>query len=258
MLKKLLLTLILIFTLSACSNIDNSAKEIYEKTMEASQNLESFQMEMDMNQEVSIPEMEQAFSVEMKSIAKIHVEPQAFYQQMEFLDQKAEMYFTDEGFFIQQGGDQGWIKAPAEMVDQLNAMQDQQSPSQQLVQLENYIEDFELEEHPDYYEVSLYSKGDKMLDLIKEQLEQNNITGTELDTEMLNNVKINHVDIIFSVDKENYYPLTFNMSIEIEDTQNGQSSVAKIDVNGVYSNFNEVEEIKVPEEIVNSAQEMTP
>ncbi|MRG85216.1 DUF6612 family protein [Salinibacillus xinjiangensis] len=243
----------------ACGNGTDNPQDVYEQAMEASSELENFEMEMEMNQEIGIAQMDQPLTMNMKSSGKVQVEPQAIYQEMTLQGlmagkQEVEMYYTDEGLYMKEG-DQNWKKASEEMLKQLNQFsQSQSSPREQLKQLEDYVDDMSMAEKEDHYEITITSSGDNLKKLIVEQISQNNISGNEINEEMLENVNIKNVNIEFHVEKDTFYPLVYNLDMEIEEQQNEETSNVKVSIHSTYSNFNEVGEITVPDEVKKSAE----
>lgn len=247
---------VLMFVLSACSEAEEkTVTDIFNNAVEASNSLESFAMDMEMDMDMSVPDLPSQ-QVKVKTKAEVVTEPLALHQTMDFMGQSIEMYFTEEGMYMQQPGNEQWIKAPKEMMNEITQMsQAQQNPGEQLEQLKKYMEDFKMEEKENTYVLSVSSSGDKMKDFIKETLQQN-LPESSMSDDMLKGVTINSINYTFTIDKETYYPTALDLKMDLEIEQNGQKSKIKQNIKGTYSKYNEIGEITVPEEIKNNAMEM--
>lgn len=164
-----LLLIMLLFT--ACSAKDpNTLQGVYDKALKASEKLKNFELNMDMNQEVTLPEMDK-MSIDSKIKAQIQTDPQAFYQEIETMGTKMKMYDTKDGLYIQDPSSNKWMKAPQDYLQQFNQLsQGQQNPVEQLRQLEKYVDQFKLEEKKDAFELTFSGKGDKVNQFVQEML----------------------------------------------------------------------------------------
>lgn len=244
----LLMLVAALFT--ACSTQEMQAADIYAKSAEASANIESFSIQMDMNQklEAGANNMEMNSNVNMDLILKPEL---TAYQKMTMNMMGQEMimesYMTPEGIFMLNPMSQSWSKLPAEMSGQFN--DDQLNPAAQLEKLQPLVDELEVTTTNDSYELSLSASGDKVKDFIIEELKNSGAeTGMEPDAAELESMVINKLDIVYTVDKKTYYPLTTQMTMDIVIEDQGQSVQMVMEMNGEYSNYNGVEEIKVPEE----------
>ncbi|MFC0523942.1 DUF6612 family protein [Pontibacillus salicampi] len=242
-----------VIILAACSAEEKATVQgVYDETLKASEELTSFQMEME--QDISMGENN---SVSQTATGKVNTDPLAFHQKMNMMNQEMEMYYTEEAMYLQQPGQDQWVKAPADMMEQLNQLtQSQQKPTKQLEQLEQYVDDFSMEEKENTYVLSISSSGDKMKDFIKETLEENMPEGT-MSEDMLKGLTINNLEYTFTIQKDTYYPKQLDLTMDLSMEQNGTTADMKQEVQATYSKYNEVGEITVPEDIKNNAKEMS-
>ncbi|QHE53334.1 DUF6612 family protein [Pontibacillus sp. HMF3514] len=245
----------LILALAGCSGEEKSLQDIYNNAIEASNELNSYQMDMNMDMDMSMPGIP-AQKTTITTKGKVVIDPMALHQTMEIMGQSVEMYYTENGMYMQQPGTDQWVKAPKSMMDQLTQMsQAQQKPGEQLEQLKKYVEDFNLEEKENSFVLSVSSSEDKMKGFVKEMLKQN-LPNNAINDDVLKNISIKKLDYKFTVNKDNYYPKALDLSMDLEIEQNGEKSIIKEKIHATYSKYNEIEEITVPEEVKNNAQEM--
>lgn len=241
--------------LVGCSEENKSLEKIYNNAIEASNDLNSYQMDMNMDIDMSMPGLP-GQQTTITSKGEVVVEPMALHQTMDMMGQTIEMYYTEDGMYMQQPGTDQWMKAPKDMMDQITQMsQAQQNPGEQLKQLEKYVEEFNLEENESSYILSVSSSEDKMKDFVKEMLEQN-LPENALNEDVLKGITIKNLNYQFTVGKENYYPKKLDLDMELEINQNGETSTIKEHIQAEYSNYNGIGEITVPEEVKENAKEM--
>ncbi len=248
-------SLALLVALVGCSAEEKSLQDIYNNAIEASNELNSYHMDMNMDMDMSMPGLP-GQKTTIKSQSDIVTEPMAMHQTMEMMGQNIEMYYTKEGMYMQQPGTDQWMKAPKEMMDQLTQMsQAQQKPGEQLKQLKKYVEEFNLEEKENSYVLSVSSSEGKMKGFVKEMLEQN-LPENTMNEDILKGITIKKLDYTFTVSKENYYPEALDLNMNLEIDQNGETSTIKQHIEATYSKYNEIEEITVPEKVKKNAKEM--
>lgn len=259
--------LVMGFIVSACSSTEGQKlEEIYANATEASENLDSLAMTI---------ESEQTFEVEGEDgsgetnsplptdvpiqstiESEMQMDPVAFHQTIETMGQSMEQYYTEEGFYMTSPMEDGWMKAPKELLDQMNAISaQQQTPASQLETLKDYVDEFNLETEGSNYILSFSSKGENVQKLIEDSIEETMPEGM-FSEEMMAGVEVNELSYRFAIDKDSYYPQNMNMDMSMTVEENGESITIQQSMYGEYSRFNEIEEITIPEEVTETAKEM--
>ncbi|MBS4191789.1 hypothetical protein KHA94_16490 [Bacillus sp. FJAT-49705] len=274
----------LIFMLAACNQtaqpVNEPAKndgktekqseltleEVFKKSTEASSNLKSFSVKMDMEQDMSSDQEELNMKTQSVIDMKVVTEPMAFHQKMNMkLDGESyetESYFSEDGMFFYEPTGQQWMKFTQDMTDAFLQMSGQQqaNPGEELQKLQKFADDFTFEQDSKNYILKLNASGEKFSEFIKEMatkaLPPELAGDEEALNEVLKNMKINKVNYEFLINKETFYPDAVNVNMEMEMTAEGQTMVMKQKVNGQYSDHNKVDKITVPQEIIDSAVEM--
>lgn len=235
-----------------------SAEQLFDKLLAAQDDLKSFTADITMDQDMVYGEEN------MKTSTKIlmdYVSDNEFSQKLstsaagQNIDM--EMYYVEEGLFIFQEGQDQWMKAPKDMVDQLMQMDDSQTdPYAQIIQLKDLSEHFEVKEEGDTYVLTIKAGGEEFNEFIKETaLEQ--FAGDDVDAEkLLDGMKINSTDYHIVIDKETYFPVTVKIDMDMTMTQEDEKVDMKQNINMTYSNYNEIEKIELPEGVAEDAVEL--
>lgn len=248
---------------------DLTLEELFAKTTAASEEAKSFHMNMVTNQTMAMgPEMD--MDMKMDVSMDMTVEPLAFYQkaQSTFVSEgmddmpamETEMYYTADGLFSYDPMMDMWVKLPADEMEDLEAlmMMEQQSGdlAGQLEQLEAFQDDFTFEQTGDEFVLTLDAAGEEYEKLITEEMGQ--MLG-ELDIEaqeIMDGMNINKIYYEIFIDKETYQPNTINMTMDFDMEMEGESVNIQSDMQAEYSNFNGIDEIIVPAEVIENAEEM--
>ncbi len=238
-------------------------EEVLTKSTEASEDLKSFSVKMDMSQNISSDSEEESMSIDSVIDMDVTTDPIAFYQKMTMSMGGAEesydieSYFTEDGMFLYDAEGEQWMKFPKEMSDDLLQMSSQQTnPGEELKKLQEFVDDFTFEQDAKSYILKLKANGEKFNDFVKETAQETLPAELAANGEMLENMKINGVEYEIVINKETFYPSILNMVMEMEITAEGQTIAMKQNMNGQYSNYNKADAITVPQEVIDTAVEM--
>ncbi|WP_181349496.1 DUF6612 family protein [Thalassobacillus sp. CUG 92003] len=260
--------LMAVFVLTACSASEQAKlQDIYSQANEASKELDSLAVDMTMEQQMDLTGITGAdgkenlpgmngMNMESEIQAEMITDPLALHQTMTMMGQEVEMYYKEDEMYISQPGTNGWMKAPKEMMKQINQMTNvQQTPAEQLDLLKDYVDDFTMEEDDDHYTLSFSSKGDNVKQLIEETMKQA-LPEDQWDDQMMDAVTVEQLSYTFKIAKDTHYPESFDMAMEFTVDENGETSTISQKVNGDYSKFNEIGDIEIPQEVSENATEM--
>ncbi|UPG65605.1 hypothetical protein MVE64_11895 [Metabacillus endolithicus] len=284
--KKLsvLFSTMLVFMLAACNQtattVNESSKteenkkentseltleQVMTNSMEASEEMKSFAVQMDMTQEMTVPGQTEVINMESVIDMKVVTEPMTLYQKMDMKMNdigaedalSTESYISADGIYILDPAANQWMKFPKEMSDQLIQLSNQQTnPAEEIKKLQQFVDDFTFEQDEQNYILKLNASGDKFTDFIKETVKETFPQELSAGEDMFNNMKINKVTYEILIDKETYYPTSLNVLMDMEITAEGETLKIKQNMKGQYSDFNTIEEVKVPQEVIDNAVEM--
>ena len=237
----ILLTLLAMVFVVACGE-KASKKEVVEKFVENSKNIKSMDVAMTMKMEQKNSTNPAGISMEASGDLSVILEP-ALTMKMDitvpFANNKLAMYIKDDYSYIQNPNDNQWIKQSnkgfgeqfTKLYAQSNAMYD--------FLLKN-IDKIDLKEKGGNY--LLIIKNFK--DLFKDDLKSLNIPENQFDM-------FNDISMTFEIDKKTFLPITFTMSgaIKVENIKMDFAFEAK------YSNINNVKEIVIPKEVLETLEE---
>ena len=233
-------------------------EEVLVKAQERSENLESMHAKMDIKQSMSMPSLEQEMDSNIQLDMDIVQEPLQMHQVMN-MDMGAEgqveieMYMTSEGFFMKDPESDSWMKLPAELYDEMMAsMSAGADPTLDLASFTEFVDDFTFDENDDAYILNLKASGEKFTKLIQDQLaSMEGMNGTEA----LADMTIHQLDYEIFIDKETFDLTAFNLVMDMEMLVEGETLGIAQDISAQISQINDIKEITVPQEILDSAVE---
>ncbi|MBP3952546.1 DUF6612 family protein [Bacillus suaedae] len=248
---------------SSAKKSDLTLEQVFEKTTEASKELNSFKVNMDLNQVIN-SDQDEAANVTLESTLEMDVvqDPMAFHQKISTeipgTEQvmEVESYFSKDGMYYYEPTSQTWMKFPSEMMEQLVQISNQQTnPAAEIENLRRFVDDFTFQQDDKSYILVLNASGEKFTDFLKETVEQTLPEGMANSAEAIESMKINHMDYEIHIDKETYYPTVLNLNMEMEMSAEGQKVTIAQDMKGQYVDHNHLEEIEIPQEVIEGAVE---
>ena len=279
----LLAASVLTFGLAACNSTatptsetakentsEMTLKQVYEKSLAQSESIESLSAVIDMNQLIKVPSQGVEMNTTSEMTMDMVVEPLSVYQKgttvmtvpgeesaMPAQEIEIESYMTEDGFFMYDSMSAQWMKLPTDMYAQMMAMSENQAdPAQQLKDLEQFMDDFTFEQTDSEYVLKLEASGDQFNELVQKQLSETMPEGMVEEEELLKDLKIEKVYYEIFIDKKTFNTTGFNMVMDMTMPVEGEEMTLSQDLKSTFSNYNNVEPIKVPQEILDSAQVM--
>lgn len=270
--KKLLVTATAaaMFTLAACSETEQSAQEIFDKTMERQKELTSATANMDVSQVMTV-DMDgetQEIKTATKGTMDMILSPLAMKMDAdmtmdlmgETMEMPMDMYMTeDQGIFMQDPTSDAWMKLPSDQLDAVLESTDVQvDQTAQLEQLKEFVDDFAMEETDEDYVLTLNLNDEKFNSLIKDQAASAlGDTGTTSDAEVLESMNISDGMYKLTIDKETYdltdLVMDFLMTMDVEGETMEMDTSSTIS----YTDFNHLTSIEIPQNIIDSAVDAT-
>lgn len=232
--------------------------ELINKTNEATKAMKSFTTDANIDQNLKLEAGDQSQDQEVKTSLKMDIikDPMMIYQEMkvEMAGQEAQnvkQYITSDNIYSQVG-DQ-WVTIPEDQTKELiEQMQASMNPEAELEQFKKIAEDTKITEEGDNYVINADVSGDNVKELAKSVMEQN---GSDAQTQaMLEQMNITSMKMKYMVNKETYLPAATDVTMVMEMEQNGQKVTMDMKMNSTFSNHDQVEEIKVPQEALDSAK----
>ncbi|WP_042148658.1 DUF6612 family protein [Paucisalibacillus sp. EB02] len=272
--KKLLFIvtiIILAFGLAACSE---NAEDVYTKALEAAGNMESAEVSMRLNQEISMVK-EGKVVIDSDMTGSMIIDPVAMHQKgtmsmtMEGegfgagmpIEMDTEIYYVDNEMYIFESMTEQWIKADSSFlpIDTLTA--NQPDVSEQLKMLEKYVEDFDFEENDNSFVYQLSADGEGFKKLSQEMLDDylpEDLTAQMGDfSQVMEDMEIKKLYIEMVIDNETFELKNYKLDMEMSMIVEGETVEIVQNVNSKYSNINTIDKIEVPQEVIDSAVDGT-
>lgn len=270
---------VMALTLAACSStsepVDDTVEEksaltleeVYNKAMERQTSLKSLSANVVADQHLTVDVAGEKMEMSTKSTLHMdtHMEPLAFFIDGTIamdspegaMDVPMKMYMTEaDGFLLFDSATNTWMKSSAEMnAAMIEEMGAQGDASQQLAQLKEYISDFTFEQSDSEYLLTLNADGEKFNDLILANA-GSALEGLSVDEQqMLESLSFEDAVYKITIDKETFdttkMDMDFVMNIDVE----GQVTTVDTKSSLTFSNFDAVEPISVPEDVLQQAVE---
>lgn len=247
----------------AAEEVLPSVDELITKSAEASQNLQSFAMDMEMSQIISTSQGEdsQEQEIDMTSTAEYTKQPLQMHQVLEAEipgqgTQKIEQYITEKGIYSFTGGQ--WIKLPDSMTAQLTATLEQSaSPEKQLEHFKSMTDETKVSADGDDYLLTAEVSGENVKELAKNYMNQTGGTNDQM-TAMMEQMEITSMTITYGMNKETYLPTTTDVSMVMNMGSEGQKVDLTMSINGTIGQHNEISGIEIPKEALNAPQAELP
>ncbi|UCZ52523.1 hypothetical protein LGQ02_17040 [Bacillus shivajii] len=256
--------------LAACNDEEtvNDVESVLNDSIEAMEGLTSYSMNMDSTQSMVIDENE-AMDFDTMIEMDLLLEPLTFFQKTSLdlgdmgmgMDMSFEYdsYFSEEdGFFIEDPFVGEWAKFPESLMDEFLSLTDAQlSPEEQIKPFKDHISELSLEETDGHYVIRLKGEGADM-ETFAEQI--GGMAGEGLDEmfhDIWSDIEIHQLEYEIFIDKETNYQTEANIHMELTMEIEGESMTMEQTSHLTLSRFNELNDLQVPEEVMNNAQEMT-
>ncbi|MEW9677050.1 DUF6612 family protein [Lentibacillus sp. L22] len=250
-----------------------TAEEVYQKALDASEDMKSAEVTMDLQQHIEASGDEPvAMDTNSNYDTKMTMDPMAMYMKgvtkmemdgtdEELPDMDMEIYMVDDGMYLYSDQIGDWVKMDGASMDMVEQMAGQQpDPSEQLKMIKDYTDDMSFEQNDDAFILKLDANGEKFNELMQKMIQEN--LPEELQQELgdegqevLDNMKINSMAMEYTIDKESYdiksLDMDMDMSMKAEDEEMNIVQNVKAD----YSNINKVDPIEVPDDVKDKAIE---
>lgn len=230
--------------------------EVYDNMMNASKDINSFVMNMEMEQEI-IEGDNEPVPTQSTIHSKVVQKPIGLEQKAEMtIDGQTistEQYITEDGFYMYDPAQQVWMKY-SEGHELLMAQMEEQSgldQTQTLSELESFIDDFTFKQNEKEFILTLDANDEKFNSLVQQELSLGAVEMPDVQ-----DLEINGIEYEIVVDKETYLPSQMNIVMNINMQADGQQISLKQKIDSVYSDYNTIDTITIPKEALEQAVEL--
>lgn len=229
--------LILAIFLGACSDKDLDQEEVLEKVKENTDEVESYHTVWDVAMEMDYLEMDQtehsAVNMDVDAVESSN-EMRQKVEESDGENQSVREYYMMGNSMYVNDNDSGWA---SESIDRLDVKDNLTLAYNKIATLVEDIEDeLEMETDDDHYILTFNGSSKKVFDA---QDEPYSVEVTGFDEDGVNQ------DMTIEVDKENLHIMHVQNTITAKNEQNE----LKMEIEQDFSDINDIDEIKLPEEI---------
>ncbi|MGM8213780.1 DUF6612 family protein [Virgibacillus sp. W0430] len=234
----------------------SGVKEVIQKSADAMKTVKGMKIDGKSETVTDIMGVKDQETTEMRG--EMTLDPFAQHMKMDSKSEQSvtsevEMYWTNEAVYIFDYESSQWLSISG---DQAGGMMNL-VPAINETQYEyfgNHYELFELKEEDDHYVVSLSSSGEQFKEVMYSALKE--IAGESAYQSLTNMISEISGSYELKINKQTYYVTSILMDTEQTNSFGGTQVHSKDYTYYEYSAFNEVDEIVVPAEVVEKAQEL--
>ncbi|WP_444684102.1 DUF6612 family protein [Alkalicoccus luteus] len=246
--------------MTACGT-DESAEDVLIQSAETMEEAESYRADSIIDQQIEA--QGETMNIHAESSMNITNDPMAFFQEttmtMEEMDDTMayNSYFhSEDGFYMEDPMTGEWMKLPDDsMNDMLSMAEAQTSPEQQLEQLRDYVSDVDMEETDDEYVIHFSGEEIDAEELL-ESTGGAGIDGFDEMMMMMENIDFEDFAYTVHIDKETYYQTRGVIDITMSMEMMGETAVMQQSMDMNMYDFNEVEPIEIPQDVLDNAEEV--
>ncbi|BDH63453.1 hypothetical protein MTP04_35830 [Lysinibacillus sp. PLM2] len=240
---------------------DLTLEEVFEKAIERQNEISSLTAEVKMDQTITSGGVETAVNSDM--VMDMTIDPMTMYAKGasttvdpttgEDVKLGYEMYMVEDGFYMYDEMSKAWMLMPIDNYeDMLGQAANQADASQQLEMLQSFVEDFTFEQNDNQFILTLDASGEKFTDFIYEQIASTGVVGSE---EEIAAIQINDLSYVLVINKDTFDTEEITMVMDLADPTAEESVI--MDTSMVFSNINGIGSIEVPQEVIDTATELT-
>ncbi|KAA0965389.1 hypothetical protein FQ087_03520 [Sporosarcina sp. ANT_H38] len=253
--------------LTACGNVEAeqgmTAQDVFGKAKEASAKLENVRTHISYDDFWKTTAPEKRYSVKYEMTSDAMLQPETVKQSVKVRPLNgdpidAEVYKVDDRVFIKDNPEKEWEELQSGSVAELfSSMIANVHPTLNLEFFNAFENDFVLEPVDYGYNLKLSLSREQYTDFKKILMLSKN--SSEADMVVLNGEFpfINKFDIVIGIDSNNFYVTDFKMTLDTTTYSmmqvDGNSHRVKQTIDAVYSHFDNVDDIKVPAEVLEAA-----
>ena len=249
---------------------DLTLEKVFDKALERQENLQSTKATMTMEQGTTMTiegeevhmtsstNMDMSMTVKPMALIADGTMSMTMADEEETLEMPLKMYLTEEdGFYMNNVMDEGWLKLPNDMYkDMLAQAGANADASEQLKQLEPFIDDITFEQTDAAYVLTLNAIGEEFHEMVLDQ-----VMGTmeqqlgEDGQSLYEGIQFEDAKYIITIDKETFDITKMNLDFVLTMDVEGVTSKVNTASTIIYSDFNEVDAITIPQNVLDTAVE---
>lgn len=244
-----------------------TAEEVYEKAMARQNEVKSFSADVILNEKISYESPDESYEGTIKSNMKMDtvIEPFGMYMKGSLSEmsqegaQEFEAYIVGDGFYMQDPVSKQWMKLPIANFGEIMGEMGKIDASEQLEELKPFLKDFKVEETDTHYVMKLDVATDELKKYILEEMKaESGLEISEEDKDASKNVELKTINYVININKNSNDIDTMDMVFEATFEDSGEKVSIAMDSKFTFTQYNGIESISVPQEVINQAIEVSP
>lgn len=218
-------------------------EEILQKSAEANEDLNSYDMDMTMDMDVKATGLDE--SMTSTANGTIVMDPLSSKLSMESMGQQFDMYIKDNMIYMYEPASDMWMKmdGESEIGASLGTDQVAQPLDEQVQQVKDLAESIKVSETDTEYVLDVVVAEDKMMSFMEEQM---GAAGESL--ESMGNFTFDKFNYTISIDKETNYPKNIKLDMVMKMEEAGEEATVNALMDMNYENYNATDSIEIPAE----------
>lgn len=255
--------------LTACGNVEAkqgmTAQDVFEKAKDASAKLKNVRTHISYDDFWKTTAPEEKYSVKYEMTSDAMLKPEIVKQDIKVRPQPlngdpwdAEVYKVNDRVFIKDTQTKVWEELESGSIGELfGSMIETVQPTLDLEFFNHFKNDFVLEPIDYGYNLRLSLSKEQYKELKKMLFLSNK--GSETDPDIMDGEfpLINKSEIVIGIDSKTFYVTDFKMTLDTTMYSmvrvDGNSHRVKQTINAVYSHYDNVDDVKVPAELLEAA-----
>lgn len=265
--KKILLVIfisLITITTTACSTIktNEQSESIIDKFIESNKNIKSLSFTSDSSVELNAgTSNNNNTSLKNKITSSIINNPVSFKTEakveMDSNSVSISSYFKDNTLYVKSAGNDDWIKTSNQslinQISQSNSNTLSDSFSSFLKKIEKNVK---VEASGSNYVISYSGTDDNFKEIFSEVIKSAFPEG-ESNSSALNNINFKEANIEYIIKKSDFTPISSKIYLAISPKEGDTSQEVRLTQTFTFSDINKVSEIKIPDEVLNNAKEVS-
>ncbi|MDT8858763.1 hypothetical protein N0O92_00880 [Alkalihalobacillus sp. MEB130] len=238
-----------------------TVEDILAKSIGEMQKVESLSSNKEFVQKIHLPD-EEPYSTTTSLYSEVIQAPLSLYKKRVsevpvMGDLITDIYLVEDGVYFKDGLEDVWFTYPEEVTQEIigNEQTHMTPHEEHLELLARYTDQLTYEEQEDHFVLSFVGSSDVLHAFA---LELNNMMLDELASEVeefMSMAEINQLDYTLYIDKETFRQTEWSMTLVLELPLEEDSIKRKINATEKLDQFNEINEIVVPLDVVENAEE---
>lgn len=249
--------------------VNEEIKAIFTKTLEKQAATNSMKAKITTSQAMQFKEGKETFSMDSKTdlTMSMVVKPMQYVLEGtmalvepasgEKINVPLKMYMTEkDGTFMYDADAEKWMKFPAELHEAVLAQSGVQfDAAEQLKMLQQFTSSMDLKETDTHYVLNLKANGKEFTKFIMEQMKALNLGLSDEEMQEMGKIDFKHFTYEMHINKKTFDldTMTIDMGLETEAEGTKITITSKSDIK--YSDFNAVETITIPQDVLKNAEE---